>query len=124
MTLRRLVPCPDYQGMLDAVKRHAQQPTRDLGARLLSQDDATQVAVVAESWALARHAPHSLVLLRRLIAELSPAATRNAIWLLALALGNPDVYYDSQSWLAEAQRPRSTSVACRALYCATTVAES
>ncbi|PSD28794.1 hypothetical protein C7E18_00330 [Stenotrophomonas maltophilia] len=104
--VQRLDSALGYQGMLDAVKRHAQQPTRDLGARLLSRDQATQIAAVGESWALARHAPHSLVLLRRLITELSPAATRNAIWLLALALGNPDVYYDSKTWLPAHVRDR------------------
>lgn len=95
----RLDSAKGLEAMLQAVGRHKLEPVDTLSARLLSSDSETQELAAAEVWPLARHSPHAPLLLRRLLLELSPPATLNAIWVISLVIGHFDALYRTTDWV-------------------------
>jgi hypothetical protein len=65
---------------------------------LLSDGDS-QTEAVFDAWALGRHDARYLLLLRRLILDLHPPATRRAIGALAHAGDHPDIFWTKDNWI-------------------------
>lgn len=67
---------------------------------LLSRGDS-QTEAVFDAWALGRHDARYLLLLRRLILELQPHATRRAIAALAHIGVHPDIFWTKDNWIGK-----------------------
>jgi hypothetical protein len=65
---------------------------------LLSPGDL-QPDAVFDAWGLGRHDARYLLLLRRLVLELDPLATRNAIYVLGHATPHPDIFWTEDNWI-------------------------
>ncbi len=68
---------------------------------MLSDEPEQQVSAVLDAWALGRSDARYLLLLRRVIAELSSEATRRAIWVLSHATSHPDIFWTSENWIPD-----------------------
>jgi hypothetical protein len=62
-----------------------------------------------DAWALGRSDARYLLLLRRVIAELSREATRRAIWVLGYTTHHPDIFWTSQNWIPDEIKDRVRS---------------
>lgn len=68
---------------------------------MLSAVAEQQISAVLDAWALGRGDARYLLLLRRVMAELSPEAMRRAIWVLSHATLHPDIFWTSENWIPE-----------------------
>lgn len=61
----------------------------------------SQTEAVFDAWALGRHDARYLLLLRRLILEVQPHATRRAIVALAHIGVHPDIFWTKDNWIGK-----------------------
>jgi hypothetical protein len=76
---------------------------------MLSDVTEEQIGAVFDAWALGRSDARYLLLLRRVISELSPQATRRAIWLLSHVTPHPDIFWTPQNWIPDDVKDRVRS---------------
>lgn len=84
-----------------AVARYAEAGAGGVALNLLSESEAVQLDAVYDAWALGRGDARFLLILRRLLAELSREATRRAIWLLSHCGSHPDILWTSENWIPQ-----------------------
>lgn len=84
-----------------SVSIYAAVSSGSLSLNLLSKDESLQTDAVFDVWALGRHDHRYLIILRRLILELKPAAVRIAIFLLSHATPHPDIFWTKKNWIPE-----------------------
>jgi hypothetical protein len=65
----------------------------------LLSPDTVQASAVLDAWALGRHDPRYLLLIRRLILDLTPEATRAAIFALGHLTPHPDIFWSERNWI-------------------------
>jgi hypothetical protein len=66
---------------------------------LLSPSEVLQASAVWDTWALGRHDARHLIILRRVLLDLRPAALRHAIVLLSHATPHPDILSTPKNWI-------------------------
>ena len=81
-----------------AVSKYASVGGGGIALQLLSSSEL-QAAAVFDAWALGRHDARYLILLRRLILDLQPEATRRAIVALSHAAPHPDIFWTKDNWI-------------------------
>ena len=81
-----------------AIATYAANGSGAISLSLLSSGEA-QADAVYDAWALGRNDVRYLILLRRLLLDLSPEATRRAIFALSLATPHPDIFWTELNWI-------------------------
>ena len=81
-----------------AVSAYGASNGTTIALNLLSGGDS-QTEAVFDAWALGRRDARYLLLLRRLILELQPPATRRAIGALSHAGNHPDIFWTKDNWI-------------------------
>lgn len=82
----------------NAVRAYGARGTTDLVLNLLSPDPF-QTGAMYDAWALSRSDSKYLLLLRRLLMDLHPEATRRSIWLLSHVGSHPNVFFTKDNWI-------------------------
>jgi hypothetical protein len=94
--------CTIRTGFAKAVGAYALLGGAAVALNLLSRAEHLQADVVFDAWALGRQNARFLILLRRLILDLSFANTRRAIAALSHATPHPDILWHKGNWIPEA----------------------
>lgn len=87
-----------------AAKRYMAGGNDGIALRLLSSSEVAQCEAIIDGWALARHDPRFLILVRRLISHFSRGALRCAIWAMAHVTPHPDIIWTKKSWIEAPNR--------------------
>ncbi|WP_186177733.1 DUF4365 domain-containing protein [Burkholderia gladioli] len=85
----------------EAIKKYSSASGSHIALSMLSDQPEQQISAVLDAWALGRSDVRYLLLLRRIISELSPEATRRAIWVLSHATSHPDIFWTPDNWIPE-----------------------
>jgi hypothetical protein len=85
-----------------AIARYAEAGGGTIALGLFAASDALQDSTGFDAWALGRQDGRYLLILRRLLLELRPPATRRAIALLAHCAPHPDIFWTKDNWIPEA----------------------